>query len=79
MRLLSSSERYRLSAADSLTKTFNKVGALHFNPYTEPMWRSAVATYERAMNPAEDAVAEKLKRRLKDCSGKVRLGGLIFV
>nr|CAB3240314.1 cytoplasmic dynein 2 heavy chain 1-like [Phallusia mammillata] len=71
MRLLSSSERDRLSASDSLTKTFNKVGALHYNPYTEPMWRSAVAAYERAMNPAEDAVAEKLKRRLKDSSGKV--------
>jgi len=74
MRLLSSSERDRLSAADTLTRTFNKVGALHYNPYTEPAWRSAVAAYERAIGPAEDAVAEKLRRRLQDSSGKAMRG-----
>nr|XP_026695415.1 cytoplasmic dynein 2 heavy chain 1-like [Ciona intestinalis] len=71
LRLLSTTDRERLCPDDILAKTFSKVAALHYNSYTEPVWRSAVATYERAMQPAEDAVAGKLRRRLHDSSGKV--------
>nr|XP_026693271.1 cytoplasmic dynein 2 heavy chain 1-like [Ciona intestinalis] len=74
LRLLSTTDRERLCPDDILAKTFSKVAALHYNSYTEPVWRSAVATYERAMQPAEDAVAGKLRRRLHDSSGKVGSG-----
>ena len=72
LHLLSPAERSRLVATDSLSKTFSKVGALYYNPYTEPTWRTAVASYERMLQPAEDAVAEKLRSKLRDVSGKVR-------
>ena len=34
---------------------------LQHNPYTEPLWRSAVAQYERGMGPAELRIANKLR------------------
>ena len=72
LRLLSPAERARLVSTDSLSKTFNKIGALYYNPYTEPAWRAAVTSYQKTMEPAEDAVAAKLRVKLGDASGKVR-------
>ena len=72
LRLLSPAERSRLVATDSLSKTFNRIGALYYNPYTESTWRTAVTTYQKTMEPAEDAVATKLRTKLRDASGKVR-------
>ena len=36
---------------------------LHHNPYTEPLWRAAVAQYERGMAPAELRIAGKLRSK----------------
>uniref|UniRef100_H2ZEZ6 Cytoplasmic dynein 2 heavy chain 1 n=1 Tax=Ciona savignyi TaxID=51511 RepID=H2ZEZ6_CIOSA len=69
LKLLSTTDRDRLCPSDILSKSFSKIAALHYNPYTEPTWRSAVACYERALQPAEEAVAGKLRRRLHDSSG----------
>uniref|UniRef100_H2ZEZ5 Uncharacterized protein n=1 Tax=Ciona savignyi TaxID=51511 RepID=H2ZEZ5_CIOSA len=71
LKLLSTTDRDRLCPSDILSKSFSKIAALHYNPYTEPTWRSAVACYERALQPAEEAVAGKLRRRLHDSSGNV--------
>ncbi|CAK8696967.1 unnamed protein product [Clavelina lepadiformis] len=71
IRLLSTTERERLISSHSLAKTFAKVSALHYNPYTEVAWRNAVSSYQRAMQPAEDIVADKLRQKLRGSSGKV--------
>jgi len=73
LRLLSTAEKARLVSTDSLPKTFNKIGALYYNPYTEPAWRTAVTSYQKTMEPAEDTVAAKLRAKLRDASGKVGL------
>ena len=36
---------------------------LQHNPYTEPLWRAAVAQYEREMVPAEAKIAGKLRNK----------------
>ena len=36
---------------------------LQHNPYTEPLWRAAVAQYERGMAPAELRIAGKLRNK----------------
>ena len=68
---LSRVERERLSLEGLLPRCFDKVNALHYNPYTQQRWQQAVSGYERLMQPAEEAVAEKLRRRLNGSSQKV--------
>jgi dynein heavy chain 2 len=36
---------------------------LQHNPYTEPLWKAAVAQYDRGMAPAELRIATKLRRK----------------
>ena len=36
------------------------------NPYTEPLWRAAVAQYERAMAPVETRIAGKVCEKLQN-------------
>ncbi|XP_025753905.1 cytoplasmic dynein 2 heavy chain 1 isoform X2 [Oreochromis niloticus] len=40
---------------------FSGLNPLHYNPYTEPLWRAAVAQFERLMAPSEQEVAGRLK------------------
>ncbi|XP_075448514.1 cytoplasmic dynein 2 heavy chain 1 isoform X2 [Ascaphus truei] len=40
---------------------FTGLNPVHYNPYTEPLWRAAVSQYERIIEPAEQKIASKLK------------------
>ncbi|KAM9321467.1 cytoplasmic dynein 2 heavy chain 1 [Gastrophryne carolinensis] len=40
---------------------FSGLSPVHYNPYTEPLWRAAVSQYERMIEPAEEQIASKLK------------------
>ncbi|XP_068122972.1 cytoplasmic dynein 2 heavy chain 1 isoform X2 [Hyperolius riggenbachi] len=40
---------------------FSGLNPVHYNPYTEPLWRAAVSQYERIIEPAEEKIARKLK------------------
>ncbi|XP_039269307.2 cytoplasmic dynein 2 heavy chain 1-like [Styela clava] len=71
MQLLSPMERERLSVSDQLEDSFKDVSSLYYNAYTEPAYKAAIANYHRDMRPAEDAVANKLRLRLKNTTGQV--------
>lgn len=38
---------------------------LQHNPYTEPLWKAAVAQYERGVAPAELRIASKLRGKFQ--------------
>lgn len=38
---------------------------LQHNPYTEPLWKSAMAQYERGISPAELRIANKLRGKFR--------------
>ena len=40
-----------------------------YNPYTEPLWRSAVNGFGNALVPAENRIAGKLKYQLRSITG----------
>uniref|UniRef100_A0A670Y532 Dynein cytoplasmic 2 heavy chain 1 n=1 Tax=Pseudonaja textilis TaxID=8673 RepID=A0A670Y532_PSETE len=40
---------------------FAGLNPVHYNPYTEPLWKAAVRQYERIIAPAEQKIAIKLK------------------
>uniref|UniRef100_A0A670IVV3 Dynein cytoplasmic 2 heavy chain 1 n=1 Tax=Podarcis muralis TaxID=64176 RepID=A0A670IVV3_PODMU len=40
---------------------FAGLNPVHYNPYTEPLWKAAVCQYERIISPAEQKIASKLK------------------
>ncbi|XP_053561557.1 cytoplasmic dynein 2 heavy chain 1 [Bombina bombina] len=44
-----------------LFEPFSGLNPVHYNPYTEPLWRAAVSQYERIIEPAEQKIAIKLK------------------
>lgn len=67
VRLLSTSERQQLRASEAFLP-FSGLNPLHHNPYTEPLWRAAVAQYERGMAPAEQKIAGKLRQQLSNLS-----------
>ena len=39
---------------------------LQHNPYTEPLWKAAVAQYDRGMAPAELRIASKLRTKFHE-------------
>ena len=39
---------------------------LQHNPYTEPLWKAAVAQYDRGMASAELRIASKLRRKFHE-------------
>uniref|UniRef100_A0A8C5PRQ6 Dynein cytoplasmic 2 heavy chain 1 n=1 Tax=Leptobrachium leishanense TaxID=445787 RepID=A0A8C5PRQ6_9ANUR len=45
----------------NLFEPFSGLNPLHYNAYTEPLWRAAVSQYERIIEPAEQKIASKLK------------------
>uniref|UniRef100_A0A8D0H431 Cytoplasmic dynein 2 heavy chain 1 n=1 Tax=Sphenodon punctatus TaxID=8508 RepID=A0A8D0H431_SPHPU len=40
---------------------FAGLNPVHYNPYTEPLWKAAVSQYERIVSPAEQKIASTLK------------------
>ena len=44
---------------------FQGLQPLQHNPYTEPLWKAAVAQYERGMAPAELRIAGKLRGKFQ--------------
>ncbi|KFQ53856.1 Cytoplasmic dynein 2 heavy chain 1, partial [Pelecanus crispus] len=45
---------------------FAGLNPVHYNPYTEPLWRAAVSQYERIIAPAEQKIASKLKKFISE-------------
>uniref|UniRef100_A0A8C9YJP6 Dynein cytoplasmic 2 heavy chain 1 n=1 Tax=Sander lucioperca TaxID=283035 RepID=A0A8C9YJP6_SANLU len=52
--------------SDRVFEPFSGLNPLHYNPYTEPLWRAAVAQFERLMAPSEQEVAGRLKSYIAD-------------
>nr|KAG5701774.1 hypothetical protein BaRGS_000764 [Batillaria attramentaria] len=53
-------EQKELGVGDAFTP-FLGLNPLQYNPYTQPLWAAAVAQYERAMEPAQQKIAGKLR------------------
>ncbi|CAI8019648.1 Cytoplasmic dynein 2 heavy chain 1, partial [Geodia barretti] len=62
LHLLSPSQQQQLNLTASFSP-FTGLDPLQYNPYTEPLWRAAVAQYDRGMVPAESSIAGKLRSR----------------
>uniref|UniRef100_A0ABM5FWF4 Cytoplasmic dynein 2 heavy chain 1 n=2 Tax=Agamidae TaxID=81953 RepID=A0ABM5FWF4_9SAUR len=45
---------------------FAGLNPVHYNPYTEPLWKAALRQYERVIAPAEQKIASKLKTYLSE-------------
>uniref|UniRef100_A0A8C5IE70 DYHC2 protein n=1 Tax=Junco hyemalis TaxID=40217 RepID=A0A8C5IE70_JUNHY len=45
---------------------FAGLNPVHYNPYTEPLWRAAVSQYERIIAPVEQKIATKLKKFISE-------------
>ncbi|KAF4787703.1 hypothetical protein TURU_168391 [Turdus rufiventris] len=45
---------------------FAGLNPVHYNPYTEPLWKAAVSQYERIIAPAEQKIASKLKKVISE-------------
>ncbi|PKU41804.1 cytoplasmic dynein 2 heavy chain 1 [Limosa lapponica baueri] len=45
---------------------FAGLNPVHYNPYTEPLWKAAVCQYERIIAPAEQKIASKLKKFISE-------------
>ncbi|XP_041850617.1 cytoplasmic dynein 2 heavy chain 1 [Melanotaenia boesemani] len=51
---------------DRVFEPFSGLNPLHYNPYTEPLWRAAVTQFERLIAPSEREVASRLKSYIAD-------------
>lgn len=65
--LLSVAECQQLKTSEAFLP-FSGLNPLHYNPYTEPLWRAAVVQYEKAMMPAEQKIAGKLRDQFRQLS-----------
>ena len=65
--LLSVAECQQLRTSEAFLP-FSGLNPLHYNPYTEPLWRAAVVQYEKAMMPAEQKIAGKLRDQFRQHS-----------
>ncbi|XP_068082912.1 cytoplasmic dynein 2 heavy chain 1 [Anabrus simplex] len=63
-RLLSPSEQEELQTKDTF-KPFIGLNPIQYNPYTEPLWRTAIKQFESSIRPTEERVALKLKTQLR--------------
>ena len=68
LRLLTASEQKELGVGDAFTP-FLGLNPLQYNPYTQPLWAAAVAQYERAMEPAQQKIAGKLRSQFHTLDG----------
>ncbi|XP_043547742.1 cytoplasmic dynein 2 heavy chain 1 isoform X2 [Chiloscyllium plagiosum] len=60
LRLLPAGEQQLLHNAQ-VFESFAGLNPVQYNPYTEPLWKTAVAQFERSIAPSEQKVASKLK------------------
>ncbi|XP_040902456.1 cytoplasmic dynein 2 heavy chain 1 [Toxotes jaculatrix] len=65
LRLLPGGKQQALTS-ELVFEPFSGLNPLHYNPYTEPLWRAAVAQFERLMAPSEQEVAGRLKNYIAD-------------
>uniref|UniRef100_A0A667ZZ86 Dynein cytoplasmic 2 heavy chain 1 n=1 Tax=Myripristis murdjan TaxID=586833 RepID=A0A667ZZ86_9TELE len=65
LRLLPGGKQQALTP-DRVFEPFSGLNPLHYNPYTEPLWRAAVAQFERSITPSEQEVAGRLKSYIAD-------------
>ncbi|KAM4627347.1 cytoplasmic dynein 2 heavy chain 1 [Polymixia lowei] len=65
LRLLPGAKQQALTPG-RVFEPFSGLNPLHYNPYTEPLWRAAVAQFERSMAPSEQEVAGRLKSYIAD-------------
>uniref|UniRef100_A0A3Q3KJ04 Cytoplasmic dynein 2 heavy chain 1 n=1 Tax=Monopterus albus TaxID=43700 RepID=A0A3Q3KJ04_MONAL len=65
LRLLPGGKQQALTA-DRVFEPFSGLNPLHYNPYTEPLWRAAVAQFDRLIAPSEQEVAGRLKSYIAD-------------
>ncbi|KAF0030538.1 hypothetical protein F2P81_017269 [Scophthalmus maximus] len=65
LRLLPGGKQQALTS-NRVFEPFSGLNPLHYNPYTEPLWRAAVAQFERLMAPSEQEVAGRLKSYIAD-------------
>ena len=78
LRLLSHQEQQDLHVSDSFAP-FSGLNPLQYNPYTEPMWKAAVSQYDRAMVPAEQRIAGKLRSQFRSLEGNSQQVNSLFV
>ena len=69
VRLLSVQERQQLRTSEAFLP-FSGLNPLHHNPYTQPLWKAAVAQYEKGMAPAEQRIAGKLRQQFRDLAAQ---------
>uniref|UniRef100_A0A3B5L503 Dynein heavy chain tail domain-containing protein n=1 Tax=Xiphophorus couchianus TaxID=32473 RepID=A0A3B5L503_9TELE len=53
-------------SADRVFEPFSGLNPVHYNPYTEPLWRAAVVQFDRVTAPSEQEVACRLKSHIAD-------------
>ncbi|KAM9317805.1 cytoplasmic dynein 2 heavy chain 1 [Pholidichthys leucotaenia] len=58
--------KWQALTSDCVFEPFTGLNPLHYNPYTEPLWRAAMAQFERLMAPSEQEVAGRLKSYIAD-------------
>jgi dynein heavy chain 2 len=68
IRLLTGEEQEALGTS-TVFSAFDALQPLHYNPYTESLWRAGVTEYERKMQPAENVIAGKLRSQFKELEG----------
>ena len=68
VRLLSTQEQQEMKVSDAF-QPFAGLNPLQYNPYTQPLWNAAVSQYDRAMAPAEQRIAGKLKHQFHSLEG----------
>ncbi|KAG2456324.1 DYHC2 protein, partial [Polypterus senegalus] len=68
VRLLPKDNKQALSPS-RVFEPFSALNALHYNPYTQPLWKAAVLQYDRTIAPAEQKIVSKLKACFLDVQG----------
>jgi len=67
-RLLTDQERHELRMHDAFT-AFANLNPVQYNPYTQPLWAAAIAQFDRAVAPAEQRIAGKLRAQMRGLEG----------
>ena len=57
---------YNMHHCKSLVLSLLSLQPLQHNPYTEPLWKAAVAQYNRGVAPAELRIATKLRNKFHE-------------
>ena len=64
MRLLSTQEQQDLRMSEAFSH-FSGINPLQYNPYTMPLWKGAVAQFDRGLEQAEKKIAGKLRSQIR--------------